>query len=160
MGSLWLSVESLLRGEEVMILTEVISFGLGVVLRIWNEERKASAENHKLQMAVATQKYEILQNQQKAVAGSSFLQFMMMCMIFVAMGVLVAFPLIAAVWDIPLFILHSYVQETGILFWKGTKTVTEWMEISGLYLPEEFQILLVEAIKFIFGAVVGGIGRR
>lgn len=143
-----------------MILTEVISFGLGVVLRIFNEERKANRENHKLQMAIATQKYEILQDQRNAVVSSTFLQMMMMVMVFVALGVLVMFPLISAFFDIPLFILHTYVQETGILFWKGTQHVSEWMQIEGLYLPEEFQVLLIEAIKFIFGAVVGGIGRR
>lgn len=143
-----------------MLITEFISFGLGIVMRIWNEERKASAEKHKLDMAIASKKFEILNAQHKQVAGSSFLQFMMMIMVFVAMGALVLFPLIAAFADIPLFILHSYVKETGILFWKSMTTIHEWREIQGLYLPEEFQILLIEAIKFIFGAIVGGIGRR
>lgn len=143
-----------------MVWTDVISFGLGIVLRIWNEERKAAAASHKLQMAVATKNYEILSDHRDAVSKSTFLQFMMMCMVFVAMGVLVMFPLLSAFFDIPLFILHEYIQETGFLFWKGTKTVSEWMVVDGLYLPAEFQILLIEAIKFIFGAVVGGIGRR
>ena len=143
-----------------MVLTEFISFGLGVVLRVWNEERKAAKEQQKLQMAAATQNYEFLKDHRESVVKSTFLQSMMMGMVFVAMGVLVAFPLIAAVYDIPLFILHTYVEETGILFWKGTKHVSEWVTVHGLYLPEEFQILMIEAIKFIFGAVVGGVGRR
>ena len=143
-----------------MIITDLISFGLGVLLRVFNEERKAKAEDHKLQLAVASQNYDMLKDHRTAVVGSTFLQTMMMIMVFVAMGVLVLFPLLAAFADIPLFILHEYVKETGILFWKSTEVVHDWMQINGLYLPEEFQILMIEAIKFIFGAVVGGVGRR
>ena len=143
-----------------MVWTHVINFGLGILLRLWNEERKAKKDADRMQMALLSKKMEVLSNQHERVAGSTFLQFMMMCMVFVAMGVLVVFPLIAAFGDIPLFILHEYVQETGFLFWKSAMVVQEWTQVNGLYLPEEFQMVMIAAIEFIFGAIVGGVGRR
>jgi len=137
-----------------------INFGFGILLRIWNEERKAAKEKHEREQALLANKMEILDKQHVYVRESSFLQFMMMVMVFVAMGVLVLFPLVAALGDIPLFLLHEYTKETGILFWKSSQVVWEWAQVNGLYIPHEFQLVMLSAIEFIFGAVVGGIGRR
>ena len=142
------------------IWSHIINFGLGILMRIWNEERKASKEDREFQLAIAAQKMEWMDKARDRVTHSTFLQTMMMALVFVMLGVLVLFPLLAAFADIPLFILHEYVKETGILFWKSTVPIKEFLQVNGLYFPKEVSIILISATEFVFGAVVGGVGRR
>ena len=142
------------------VWSHVINFGLGIVMRIFNEERKAAKEDREFQMAVAAQNMEYMNKAKEKVVHSTFLQTMMMAMVIVGLGVMVLFPLIAAIYDIPLFLLHEYVQETGILFWKASVPIKEFLQVNGLYFPKEVTTILIAATEFVFGAVVGGVGRR
>ena len=142
------------------IWSHVINFGLGIVMRIYNEERKAAKEDREFQMAVAAQNMEYMNKAREQVTHSTFLQTMMMGMVIVGLGVMVLFPLVAAIYDIPLFLLHEYVKETGILFWKTATPIKEFLQVNGLYFPKEVTTILIAATEFVFGAVIGGVGRR
>lgn len=142
------------------MLSHAINFGLGVVLRLANEHFKAKEKEQKLNMALISKKTEILEMQHEKVAASTFLQSLMMTMVFVAMGVLVLFPMLAVFLDVPLVVLWERTVQSGFWIFSSTKTVESWEIINGLYLPEEFKAVMIAAIEFTFGVVLGGVGRR
>lgn len=142
------------------LMTTVVPAVFGAFLRIWAEERKDAAERRKFELAAMTQSNAILETQRERVTGSTFLQFMVMLMTFTALMVFAVFPMIAVMWDVPLFITLEYYKETGFLFWKGTMAVKELIPVHGLYLPEDFHLIIQGAVSLIFGNVTAGMGRR
>ena len=136
--------------------THVINFGLGVLLRLFNEHQKASDKNHALMMAAATKRNEFINQAKESTVGSTFLQSLMMVMIISALMVVAGFSLIASMLDVPLVV--ETIKTSG--FWIFETEVTEFKEVTGLFLPEEFRSIIIAATEFIFGAIIGGIGRR
>ena len=85
---------------------------------------------------------------------------MVMLMTMTALGAFVVFPIIAVVMDVPLYITHTWIKDTGFLFWSGAREVIDLIPISGLYLPEDFHYIIQGAVSLIFGNVTAGMGRR
>ena len=144
----------------VTLMTTVAPAIFGAFLRVWAEERKDANERRKFELAALTKNNAILEAQRERLTGSTFLQFMVMLMTFTALMVFAVFPLAAVVMDVPLFITLEYYKETGFLFWKGTMMVKELIPVEGLYLPEDFHLIIQGAVSLIFGNVTAGMGRR
>ena len=142
------------------LLTTIGPAIFGALLRVWNEGRKDALEKQKLRMAIRAQDTKILESARKSVVSSTFLQFMMMVMVFVGLGALVLIPLLAIVLDVPLFVVLEFYKETGFWIFKTGRNVKELIPIEGLYLAPEFQYIIQGAVSMIFGNVVAGLGRR
>ena len=142
------------------LLTTIGPAIFGALLRVWNEGRKDALEKQKLRMAIRAQDTKILESARKSVVSSTFLQFMMMVMVFVGLGALVLIPLLARVLDVPLFVVLEFYKETGFWIFKTGRNVKELIPIEGLYLAPEFQYIIQGAVSMIFGNVVAGLGRR
>ena len=136
--------------------THAIQFGLGVALRLFNEHQKSKEKENKMMLAAATQRQEFIDKAHENIASSTFLQTMMMFMVMSAFIVVAGFSLIASFLNVPLVV--ETIETSG--FWIFSKEVKVFKEITGLLLPEEFRTVIIAATEFIFGAVVGGIGRR
>lgn len=143
-----------------MITEAAISFGVGVVVRLWNEHQKQKAADAKLQMAMLTNQHKILHETREHVARTTFAQMGIFVLLGFAVLTLFAFPLVAAFTDLPLFLFHTYLEETGFWIFSGVKEVTELVTIDGLYLPEETTTIISAAVSFFFGVVGAGIGRK
>ena len=111
-------------------------------------------------MAVWTKNSEMVKEARDSVVKSTFLQFMVLMMVIIALAALIGLPLFAALFDIPLFVTLEFWKETGALFWKSSVMVTEVMQINGLWLDPEFAHIVQGAISMVFGNVVAGMGRR
>ena len=138
------------------MLQHAITFGVGILLRIFNEHQKSKEKEQKLLLAAATKKQEFINEAKESVVASTFLQTMMMILVVVALTVVAGFSLIATFLEQPL-VVETIVKKG---FWIFSHDVKEFKEITGLFLPEEFRIVIISATEFIFGAIVGGIGRR
>ena len=138
------------------MIQHAITFGVGILMRLWNEHQKEKAQEQKMLIAIATKNKEIINEAKDKVIASTFMQTMMMIMVMSALAVVAGFSLIAAWMDVPLVI--ETVEKSG--FWIFSTDVKVFKEVSGLLLPEEFRVVIIAATEFIFGAVVGGIGRR
>ena len=136
--------------------THVIQFGLGIVLRLWNEHSKDKAKQHNMMMAAATKRQEFIDKAKEATVASTFLQSMMMFMVVSAFIIVAGFSLLAGYLEQPLVV--EQVVTKG--FWIFSKEVTEFVQVNGVFLPEEFRLVVIAATEFIFGAIIGGIGRR
>ena len=138
------------------MIQHAITFGVGILMRLRNEHQKEKAQEQKMLIAIATKNKEIINEAKDKVIASTFMQTMMMIMVMSALAVVAGFSLIAAWMDVPLVI--ETVEKSG--FWIFSTDVKVFKEVSGLLLPEEFRVVIIAATEFIFGAVVGGIGRR
>ena len=143
-----------------MITEAAISFGVGVFVRLWNEHQKQKAADAKLQMAMLTKQHNILQETREHVAKTTFAQIGIFVLLGFAVVTLFAFPLVAAFTDLPLYLFHTYLVDTGFWIFSGVKEVTELVTINGLYLPEEATTIMTAAVSFFFGVVGAGVGRR
>lgn len=134
----------------------IITFGVGIVMRLWNEQRKDDAAERDYLIKARDARVEDLNNIRQETIKSTFLQTMMMFMVMTAFLIVAGFSLIASWLDVPLVV--ETIEQSG--FWIFSKDITVFKEITGLLLPEEFRTVIIMATEFIFGAVVGGIGRR
>ena len=143
-----------------MGILDIISFGVGIVVRLFNEHQKASERAAKFNMAVAARNNEVLKEARADVQKSTFLQEMSMLLLIVALLVAAAFPVLALVLDVPLVILWERTVSSGFWIFSSTKTLATLESINGLYLVPEIMSVIVHATQFVFGAMVGGLGRR
>jgi hypothetical protein len=137
-------------------MIEFISFAVGIVMRFLNEHSKDKAKQQEFLFKAALAKNNTINMAKEATASSTFLQIMMSMLVFGSFVVIAGFSLLAALLDLPLVI--ETIKSEG--FWIFSKDVKTFTEITGLLLPEEFRFVIIECTKFLFGAVVGGIGRR
>lgn len=136
--------------------THIINFGVGIALRLFNEHQKSKEKEHKMMLAAATQRQELIDHAKADLKDTPFLQSVMLFMVVSAFIIVAGFSLVAAALDQPL-VVETIVKKG---FWIFSHDVTEFKEISGVFLPEEFRLVVIAATEFIFGAIVGGIGRR
>ena len=138
----------------------IVEFGLGVFLRLFNEHNKQKAADHKMTMALVSKQTDIISQAREDVAKSTFLQELMMLMVVVALVVAGAFPILAVYLDVPLVVLWEHTVTNGFWVFQSTKEVRELVSVEGLYLVPEIMAVIASATRFLFGAVVAGIGRR
>ena len=138
----------------------IIEFGLGVFLRLFNEHNKQKAVDHKMTLALVSQQTEIINKAREDVTKSTFLQELMMLMVVVALLIAGAFPILAVWLDVPLVVLWEHTVTNGFWIFQSSKEVRELVPVEGLYLVPEILAVIASATRFLFGAVIGGIGRR
>ena len=138
----------------------IVEFGLGVFLRLFNEHNKQKAADQKMTLALVSKQTEIINQARTDVAKSTFLQELMMLMVVVALLVAGAFPILAVWLDVPLVVLWEHTVTSGFWIFQSSKEVRELVPVEGLYLVPEIMAVIASATRFLFGAVIGGIGRR
>lgn len=137
----------------------LLNFGVGLAFRFLNEERKSAQMNHELNMAAATQNAEMMRAARENLGRTPVLQVFLGIMLMSSLAALIAFPLVAVYLDVPLVFIWERAVETGIFF-KRMVDVQSIETVTGLFLPHEFQTVIIVVLEFITGAVVGGLGRR
>lgn len=142
------------------LLQHAINFGLGVLFRFMNENAKDRQMQHELAIAAATQKHEFLTEARANVSKTPVLQVFLGFLLVASLGALLVFPILAVVWDVPLVFVFERAVQSGFWIFKTTSTVSTLETTTGLFLPHEFQIVIISILEFIVGAVVGGLGRR
>ena len=142
------------------IITHLLSTGLGVGMRLWNEHRKDVQANERMRTAALAQNAQLLNEQQKTVNASPWMQDMILMMVMIAMLAMFAFPLIAVALDVDLVVLLEQVKTSGFWIFKSNETVKTFEYISGLYLEPELIAIVTHATTFFFGAAAAGMGRR
>ena len=138
----------------------IVEFGLGVFLRLFNEHNKQKAVDQKMTLALVSKQTEIIGQARDDVAKSTFLQELMMLMVVVALLVAGAFPILAVYLDVPLVVLWEHTVTSGFWIFQSSKEVRELVPVEGLYLVPEIMAVIASATRVVFGAVIGGIGRR
>lgn len=83
-----------------------------------------------------------------------------MLMVVVALLVAGAFPILAVYLDVPLVVLWEHTVTSGFWIFQSSKEVRELVPVEGLYLVPEIMAVIASATRVVFGAVIGGIGRR
>jgi len=142
------------------LLQHALNFGVGLLFRFINENQKDKQLNHEMNMAVASQKHEFLEAARANVGKSPVLQLFLGIILIVALTALISFPVIAILLDVPLVIVFDRIVHSGWWIFASSHTVSTLESIEGLYLPKEFQVVLISILEFITGAIVGGLGRR
>lgn len=142
------------------LLQHAINFGLGVLFRFLNENQKDKQLQLELSLAAATGKHEFLVAARQNVSKTPVLQFFLGMLLTVSLAALISFPILAIAWDVPLLFVFERAVTSGWWIFSSTINVTTLEETQALYLPKEFQIVIIAILEFITGAIVGGLGRR
>jgi len=142
------------------LLQHAINFGIGIVFRFINEGQKDKQLNHEMSIAAATQKHEFMEAARANVGKTPVLQLFLGVMLIASLAALISFPIIAITMDVPLLFVFERAVESGWWIFSSTTQVATLEETRALYLPKEFQVVIISILEFITGAIVGGLGRR
>jgi hypothetical protein len=142
------------------LLSHALNFGAGLLVRFLNEGQKDRQMQFEMAVAAASQRHEFMAAAKDQVVKTPVLQAFLGLLLIASLSALIAFPLLAVVWEVPLTFIFERVVETGFWIFSSTELVTTIEQTTGLYLPKEFQVVIIAILEFITGAVVGGLGRR